>query len=49
MDYNAIYRTENELLSFFKQFKDISNIESNPIHETLNKHEETGYKYFILR
>jgi ubiquinone/menaquinone biosynthesis C-methylase UbiE len=49
VDYNAIYRTENELLSFFKQFKDISNIESNPIHETLNKHEETGYKYFILR
>lgn len=47
-DYNAIYRTENELLEFFKEFENINTIRSDKIHETLNKHEETGYKYFIL-
>lgn len=49
VDYNAIYRTEEELLKLFNEFNDISSITSNPIHESLNKHEETGYKYFILR
>jgi hypothetical protein len=48
VEYNAIYRTEDELLEFFTEFNDISNVTSNPIHETLNKHEETNYKYFIL-
>lgn len=48
VDYNAIYRTEEELLNFFKEFKHTKLIESDKIHETLNKHEETGYKYFIL-
>ena len=48
VEYNAIYRTEDELLEFFAEFNDISNVTSNPIHETLNKHEETNYKYFIL-
>ena len=47
-DYNAIYRTEDELLEFFKGFENITHIKSDKIHETLNKHEETGYRYFIL-
>lgn len=49
VDYNAIYRTEDELLNFFKDFDNISYIKSEIIFETLNKHDETGYKYFILR
>lgn len=48
VDYNAIYRTEDELLAFFEEFNNISNIKKDKIHETLNKHTETGYKYFIL-
>lgn len=48
VNYNAIYRTESELLNFFKGFDNISNITTNPIHELLNKHDETGYEYFIL-
>jgi predicted TPR repeat methyltransferase len=49
VNYNAIYRTEDELMSFFEKFDNISSITTNPIHETLNKHDETGYKYFILK
>ena len=48
-DYNAIYRTKDELLEFFKGFENITNIKSDKIHETLNKHDETGYRYFILK
>lgn len=48
-NYNAIYRTCNELLDFFKRFTEISNIKSSKIHESLNKHDETGYMYFILK
>lgn len=48
-DYNAIYRTEDELIKFFEEFNNITLITSDSIHESLNKHEETGYKYFILR
>lgn len=47
-DYNAIYRTESELLSFFDEFDNITNIKSNKIHESSNEHTETGYEYFIL-
>ena len=47
-EYNAIYRTESELLEFFKDFENITSIKSDKIHETLNKHDETGYRYFIL-
>ena len=49
VDYNAIYRTQNELLEFFKGFNNISNIKSEKIHENLNDHEETGFRYFILK
>ena len=48
VDYNAIYRTEKELLNYFDGFNNITNIKSEKIHETLNKHSETGYRYFIL-
>lgn len=48
VDYNAIYRTEQELLNYFENFENITTIKSEKIHETLNKHEETGYRYFIL-
>ena len=47
-EYNAIYRTKNELLEFFKEFDNISDIEMGPIFESLNRHSETGYQYFIL-
>lgn len=47
-NYNAIYRTEDELLDFFKEFENITNIKTDKIHESLNKHDETGYRYFIL-
>lgn len=48
VDYNAIYRTQEELLDYFNSFNNITNIKSEKIHENLNKHTETGYKYFIL-
>lgn len=48
VDYNAIYRTQKELLDYFGGFNDITTIKSEKIHETLNKHSETGYRYFIL-
>ena len=47
-NYNAIYRTKDELLDFFKEFENVTNIKTDKIHETLNKHDETGYRYFIL-
>lgn len=47
-NYNAIYRTKDELLDFFKEFENITNIKTDKIHESLNKHDETGYRYFIL-
>lgn len=49
VDYNAIYRTEEELLNFFKEIKNISSIESSEIYKDLNNFEETSYKYFILK
>lgn len=48
VDYNAIYRTEKELLKFFDEIENVNLIKSDKIHETLNKHNETGYKYFIF-
>lgn len=48
VDYNAIYRTQKELLDYFNSFNNITNIKSEKIHENLNKHSETGYRYFIL-
>lgn len=48
VDYNAIYRTQEELLDYFNSFNNITNIKSEKIHENLNKHTETGYRYFIL-
>lgn len=48
VDYNAIYRTQKELLDYFNGFNNITNIKSEKIHENLNKHSETGYRYFIL-
>ena len=48
-NYNAVYRTEKELLNFFERFENITDIKSDKIHETLNKHVETGYKYYILK
>lgn len=48
VDYNAIYRTKEELLGYFEYFNDIKKIKSEKIHEKLNKHSETGYRYFIL-
>ena len=47
-NYNVIYRTKDELLDFFKEFENITNIKTDKIHESLNKHDETGYRYFIL-
>lgn len=49
VDYNAIYRTKKELLDYFNEFKNITSLKSEKIHETLNKHDETGYRYFILK
>lgn len=48
-DYNAIYRTKNELLNFFNEFKDVTTIENDSIFETLKKYDETGYRYFIIK
>ena len=48
VDYNAIYRTQKELLDYFNGFNNITNIKSEKVHENLNKHSETGYRYFIL-
>lgn len=48
-DYNAIYRTKEELLEFFEGLDNISSIKSEKIYETLNKQKETGYRYFILK
>ena len=46
--YNAIYRTKDELLNFFKELN-MKLIKTNKIHESLNKHNETGYRYFIFK
>ena len=47
-DYSAIYRTKDELMDFFAEFKDIKNIKTDTIYETLKKYDETGYRYFII-
>lgn len=47
-DYSAIYRTKDELMDFFVEFKDINNIKTDTIYETLKKYDETGYRYFII-
>ena len=49
VDYNAIYRTEEELLEFFKKIENISSIEKSFIYNELNDFDETSYKYFILK
>ena len=49
VDYNAIYRTEEELLEYFKEFKNIKSIEKEEIYKNLNDFEETSYEYFILK
>lgn len=48
-EYNAIYRTENELINFFDGLKDKSIIDSDEIYNDTNVREETGYKYFIIK
>lgn len=48
-EYNAIYRTPEELLEFFNGFNNINSMKVDEIYESLNKHNETGYKYFILK
>ena len=48
-DYSAIYRTKEELMNFFSKFKDVSNIKTETIYETLKKYDETGYRYFIIK
>lgn len=49
VDYNAIYRTEDELLKFFKEIKNVNSIEKSTIYADLNDFDETSYMYFILR
>ena len=36
-NYSAIYRTKEELIDFFKEFKDITDIKDDTIYETLKK------------
>ena len=48
-EYNAIYRTENELLEYFNCLKNNNEIISSKIHDETNPHKETGYKYFIIK
>ena len=48
-EYNAIYRTEKELLEFFGNLKNKKEIISSRIHDETNHHKETGYKYFIIK
>ena len=48
-NYSAIYRTKEELIDFFKEFKDITDIKDDTIYETLKKYDETGYRYFIIK
>lgn len=48
-DYNAIYRTEDELLEFFKIIDNIELVDKNEIFKELNDFDETSYKYFILK
>lgn len=47
-NYSAIYRTKDELMDFFTEFKNISNIKIDTIYETLKKYYETGHRYFII-
>lgn len=49
VDYNAIYRTENELIEFFEKIDNISSIDKSEIYRDLNDFDETSYKYFILK
>lgn len=49
VDYNAIYRTETELLEFFEKLENVNSIESSVIYTELNDFDETSYKYFILK
>ena len=48
-NYSAIYRTKEELIDFFKEFKDITDMKDDTIYETLKKYDETGYRYFIIK
>lgn len=41
-EYNAIYRTENELLEYFNCLKNKNEIISSKIHDETNPHKETG-------
>lgn len=49
VDYNAIYRTEKELLEFFEKFENVNSIENSLIYIDLNDFDETAYKYYILK
>lgn len=49
VDYNAIYRTEKELINFFEKIENITSIEKSTIYKELNDFKETEYKYFILK
>lgn len=49
VDYNAIYRTEKELLEFLKKIDNMNLIEKSEIFKDLTEYEETSYEYFILK
>lgn len=47
-EYNAIYRTPEELLSLFENVKDDYSVKRGDMYNDLNKREETSYKYFVI-
>jgi len=49
VDYNAIYRTEDELMGFFKNIENVESVEKEEIFHDLHDHEETSFEYFIFR
>lgn len=49
VNYNAIYRTEVELLEFFEVLDNVELVDKNEIFKNLNDFEETSYEYFILK
>ncbi len=49
VNYNAIYRTEEELLELFKTINNFKIIDKNIIFNDLNDYDETSYEYFILK
>lgn len=48
-EYNAIYRTPEELLSLFENVKKNYSVKRGDMYNNLNKREETSYKYFVIK